>query len=264
MWSALRLTALASLMLLSLFGCTASSEQLNVSNDKSEATITKLQTELADIKSALSAANKRIDDLQTSLSKAQAPIAKDQAAAFKRLLSSRRSVREYSDLPLVKEQVMQLVWAGQGISGDMGARTAPSAGAFYPLTLYVVAGKVTDLATGLYKYSPAEDRLILVNDKDLRSGLAEAAYGQQFIKQAAIDIVIVATYERTAEKYGVKAERFVNMEAGHAAQNILIEATALYLGSSPVGGFDDGKVAITLGLPRNESPLYIIPVGIKR
>jgi len=263
--------ALPSLILLflPLLGCTSgiSTEEYNAlkgRSEKAESSLAQAQAELAKTKTALSNATDKIAGLQASLDEAQAPLVKERAAYLELLLSNRRSIREYADSPLTKDVVMKLLWAGQGITGAMGARTAPSAGAFYPLSLYLVAGKVTDLSSGLYKYLPAENSLTQIKDKDLRSGLAEAAYNQQFIQTASIDIVVAAIYEKTAEKYGTRAERFVHMEAGHAAQNIVLEATALDLGSVTVGGFDDGKVAITLGLPRNENPLYIIPVGRKK
>jgi|GEM_PF-419448 len=257
------------LLFLPLLGCASgvSSEEYNALKgqlEKAEFSLTHAQAELAKTKTAMSDANAKIADLETALAEAQAPLTKEQTACLERLLSNRRSIREYTDSPLTKTEVMQLLWAGQGITGSMGARTAPSAGAFYPLSLYLIAGKVTDLAPGLYKYSPTEDRLIQIKGEDLRSGLAVAAYNQLFIQTAVINIIVTAVYEKTAEKYGTKAERFVHMEAGHAAQNILLEATALNLSSVNIGGFDDSKVAVTLGLPRNENPLYIIPVGRKK
>lgn len=262
------ITSLIFLFLL-LHGCapgvsTEGSNALKGNTEKTESSLSQAQAELAKTKTALSEANVKIAGLQAALVEAQTPLTKEQAANFERLLGNRRSIREYANSPLTKDEVMRILWAGQGISGAMGARTAPSAGPLYPLTLYLIAGNVKDLPSGLYKYIPWEDNLTQIMDRDVRSGLAESAYNQQFIQTAAIDIVVAATYEKTSGKYGVKADRFVHIEAGHAAQNILLEATALNLGSAPIGGFDDGKVAITLGLPRNENPLYIIPIGRKK
>lgn len=232
--------------------------------EKAESSLAQAQSELAQTNTALTEANNEIAGLKAALDEAKAPLIKEQAACFEQVLSKRRSIREYADSPLTKDEVMKLLWAGQGITGAMGARTAPSAGPFYPLRVYLVIGKVKELSPGVYKYKPEGNTLVKVKGGDMRSALAAAALDQRWVKEGAIDIVIAAVYEETAARYGVKAERFVHLEAGHAAQNILLEATALELGAVPVGGFDDAKVAITLGLPRDENPLYIIPIGRRR
>ncbi len=176
----------------------------------------------------------------------------------------RRSVREYVSLPLSLEDISQLLWAAQGITSDWGGRTAPSAGALYPLEVYLVVGDVDGLESGVYKYQPQEHALIRVGDSDVRSELASAALEQSFIAQGAVDIVIAAVYERTTRKYGDRGVRYVHMEAGHAAQNIYLEAVALDLGTVTVGAFSDERVKDVLGMPESEVPLYIMPVGRKR
>lgn len=257
------------LLFLLLLGCApgVSTEEYNALKgriEKAESSLAQANAELAETKTALSKANDEIAGLKAALDEAKAPVLKEQAALFERLLSKRRSVRDYADSPLTKDEVMKLLWAGQGITGAMGARTAPSAGPFYPLRVYLAVGNVKELAPGVYRYDPERNKLTHVKDGDVRSGLAAAAFDQRWVKEGAVDIVIAAVYEETAARYGAKAERFVHLEAGHAAQNILLEATALDLGAVPVGGFDDAKVAITLDLPRNENPLYIMPVGRKK
>ncbi len=257
------------LLLLPLLSCApgVSTEEYNALNaelGKTESSLAQANAKLAETNTALTAANDEITGLRAALDEAKAPFIKEQAACFERVLGKRRSVRDYADSPLTKDEVMKLLWAGQGITGAMGARTAPSAGAFYPLRVYLVVGNVKELSPGVYKYKPEGNTLAKVKDGDVRSALTAAALDQRWVKEGAVDIVIAAVYEETATKYGVKAERFVHLEAGHAAQNILLEATALELGAVPVGGFDDAKVAMTIGLSRNENPLYIIPVGRKR
>jgi SagB-type dehydrogenase family enzyme len=179
-------------------------------------------------------------------------------------LLRRRSVREYADLPLSLEEVSQLLWAAQGITSDWGGRTAPSAGALYPLEVYLVVGNVDNLGAGVYKYQPQEHTLVRVGDSDVRPELASAALGQSFVAEAAVDIVISAVYERTTRKYGDRGVRYVHMEAGHAAQNIYLEAVALDLGTVTVGAFSDEWVMDILGMPESEVPLYIMPVGRKQ
>jgi len=178
-------------------------------------------------------------------------------------LLTRRSVRKYRDLALTLADVSQLLWAAQGISTEWGGRTAPSAGATYPLEIYLVAGNVEALAAGVYKYHPQRHQLLKVGDKDVRGELAGAALNQTCVAEGAIDIVIAAIYERTTRKYGDRGVRYVHMEAGHAAQNIYLQAVALNLGTVVVGAFYDERVRDIIKMPENEVPLYLIPVGRK-
>ena len=176
-------------------------------------------------------------------------------------LAQRRSIRNYSSDPLSLEAVSKLLWAAQGITSDSGGRTAPSAGALYPLEIYLVAGNVQGLSPGVYHYLPAGHELVPVRGEDIREALSQASLGQAPVKNGAIDIVISAVYDRTSAKYGERGIRFAHMEAGHCAQNILLQAAALGLGAVPVGAFDDDRVKQVLGLAADESPLYIIPAG---
>ena len=177
-------------------------------------------------------------------------------------LKERRSVRSYLDEPLELEWVSQMLWAAQGITLESrGFRTAPSAGATFPLELYLVAGKVTGLQPGLYRYVPDGHLLERTGTEDLRSELAEAALGQAQVRNAPAVFIIAADYDRTAGRYGQRAERYVHMEVGHAGQNICLQAITFGLGSVIVGAFYDDQVKSVLGLPANEDPLYIIPVG---
>ncbi len=179
-------------------------------------------------------------------------------------LLHRSSVREYANVPLTIEDISQLLWAAQGITTEWGGRTAPSAGALYPLEVYLVVGNVENLAPGVYKYKPERHELVKVKDGDVRRELTKAALGQTWIKEGAIDIVIAAVYERTTKKYGDRGVRYVHMEAGHAAQNIYLQAVALNLSMVTVGAFYDDHVKDIMGMPEDEVPLYVIPVGRKK
>jgi SagB-type dehydrogenase family enzyme len=171
-------------------------------------------------------------------------------------INRRRSIREFADKALTSEQLGQLTWSAQGTTEPgRGLRAAPSAGATYPLEMYLVTPE------GLFQYRPRDHALLQLGTADLRPELAAAALGQAHVRQAPLDIVITGIYERTAGKYGDRARRYVHMEAGHAAENIHLQAVALGLGSVPVGAFDDDDVAGVLDLPADEAPLYIIPVG---
>jgi SagB-type dehydrogenase family enzyme len=170
-------------------------------------------------------------------------------------LAARRSVRSFSDVALTWEEIGQLLWAAQGITRDWGARTAPSAGALYPLEVYVASGE------GLYHYRPQGHQVAVLSEADLRQELWQAGLKQDAIRQGAAVFVIAAVYARTAAKYGDRAERYVRLEAGHAAQNLLLQAVALDLGGVPIGAFHDDQVQAALGLLEDHEPLYLIPVG---
>ncbi|MEM3421293.1 MAG: SagB/ThcOx family dehydrogenase [Candidatus Hadarchaeum sp.] len=185
----------------------------------------------------------------------------DSDFSIEKALFLRRSVREYTGEPLSLSEVSQLLWAAQGITDPRGFRTAPSAGGLYPLEVYLVAGDVENLEAGIYRYRPQSHELVKIQTGDLREVLCTAALGQAWVKEAAIDIVIVGIYERTTVKYGDRGVQYVHLEAGHAAQNVCLQATALGLGTVTVGGFYDDQVQKVLMAPENEKPLYVMPVG---
>jgi len=185
----------------------------------------------------------------------------DSEISIEQSLLERRSIRSYSGEPLTLEELSQLLWAAQGLTDPGGLRAAPSAGGLYPLELYLVAGDVDDLTAGVYRYQPDGHQLVKTLDGDRRAELAEAALGQDWVKEGAVSIVFTAVYERTTVKYGDRGVRYVHMEAGHAAQNLCLQATALGLGSVTVGAFHDEEVTKLLNLPADEEPLYVIPVG---
>jgi SagB-type dehydrogenase family enzyme len=176
-------------------------------------------------------------------------------------LLQRQSVRDYTDRPLTLAEVSQLLWAAQGITRSGGKRTAPSAGALYPLEVYLVVGEVDGLASGVYKYLPGDHELVRVGEGDRRADLSTAALSQESIEEAPAAIVITAIYERTTIKYGERGIRYVHMEVGSAAQNIYLQAVSLDLGTVFIGAFHDQDVKRVLNLPDDEEPLCIMPVG---
>lgn len=176
-------------------------------------------------------------------------------------VGARRSVREFTGQPAGLEAVGQLLWAAQGVTSSGGGRTTPSAGALYPLEVYLVAGEVSGLDAGVYKYHPRGHSLMLHMAGDLRKRVARSALRQKWIADAAAVVVITAVYERTRQKYGSRTERYVHMEVGHAAQNIYLQAQSLGLGTVMVGAFRDEKLRTVLRLPASEAPLALMPVG---
>jgi len=173
-------------------------------------------------------------------------------------IARRRSIREFTSRVPTDEQLGQLLWAAQGVTDAVhGRRAAPSAGALYPLEVYVAR------PDGVYHYEPQVHRLQQVVSRDEREALGQAALSQAAVLHAPVVLAVVGFVARTGAKYGGRAERYVSLEAGHATQNILLEATALGLAAVPIGAFDDDGVRGALGLPGNATPLYLVPVGFR-
>jgi len=174
-------------------------------------------------------------------------------------IAMRRSIREFAAKALAPEQIGQLCWAGQGITDrSTGYRAAPSAGALYPVELYLVTGE------GVYHYLPREHALETHLADDVRRPLQRASVDQESVGEAPLTVAIAAVVDRSARKYRGRAERYCFIEAGHVAQNILLQATALQLGGVPVGAFDDEQAARALRLPKETRVLYLLPIGHPR
>ena len=159
------------------------------------------------------------------------------------------------------DELSQVLWSAQGITTPTGKRTAPSAGALYPLELHLLATHVKELPAGLYDYEPLEHALLRRGLEDCRSELAAAAHQQECVRTAAAVLVIAAVFERTTGKYGERGVRYAHMEAGHVAQNVYLQAGALDLGTVLVGAFDDREVKRVLQLRQEEEPLGLMPLG---
>ena len=185
----------------------------------------------------------------------------DSGFSLEQSLAGRRTQRAFDGKPVSLKAIAQLLWAAQGTSNREGLRTAPSAGALYPLELHLLAGNVEGLDAGLYRYDAEHHHLTIEQQGDLRSALAEVALNQDWISQSSAVVIVSAVVSRTSAKYGERAARYVHMEVGHASQNLLLQATALGLGSAIVGAFDDEPLAVLLGLPEGEQPLIILPLG---
>jgi len=185
----------------------------------------------------------------------------DSSISIEGALLKRRSVRAFKDKPVTLSEVSQPLWAAEGIADPGGLRTAPSAGALYPLELYVVTGNVNGLPAGIYKYRPKRHELLSIAKGDSRIHLCNAALGQSPIRRAAAVIVLSGVYERTTNKYGERGISYVHMEAGHAAQNVSLQAVSLWLGTVVIGAFRDEEVKRMLKMEDRERPLYIMPVG---
>jgi SagB-type dehydrogenase family enzyme len=180
-------------------------------------------------------------------------------------IARRRSIREYRDKPLAIEELSQILWAAQGITDPANMfRAAPSAGALYPLEVYVVvrSNGVVGLNPGIYKYNPVGHEIVKIRDGDFSYELFNACLSQDWVRNAQVNIVITAIYGRTTWRYGDRGrERYVHMEVGHVGENIYLQCVALGLGTVAVGAFSDDQVWSILGKPKDEAPLYVMPIG---
>jgi SagB-type dehydrogenase family enzyme len=181
------------------------------------------------------------------------------AVSLEEALNARRSVRQFSSQLLTPSQISQLLWAAQGLTNAMGLRTVPSAGARYALEIYIIDDQ------GVFHYHPDDHRLSTYKEGDLRKDVCRAALDQDSILQAPGTMVLTAVFDRIAERYSPeRARRYVFMEVGHAAQNVLLQAQALGLGAVPIGAFEDEALHAVLALPPDHKPLYLIPIGHPR
>ena len=169
-------------------------------------------------------------------------------------LVSRRSVHDFASASLTWGEIGQLLWSAQGITHDDDKRTAPSAGATYPLELYVAT------VDGPFQYRPNGHNVARVTARDVRKDVQRAA-GEQDALNAPAVFVFAAVPARTAARHGDRAMRYLQIEIGHAGQNLLLEAVALGLGAVPVGAFSDADLQRVLGLPADRVVLYLVPVG---
>ena len=180
------------------------------------------------------------------------------SVSLEETLARRHSVRSYKrDQPMEMALIAQLFWAAQGETRHWGGRTAPSAGALYPLEVYAATDRL------LYRYVPSGHGADIAAEEDLRDALWAAGLRQHSLALAPVIFVITSVVQRTAARYGERAERYVHLEAGHAAENLLLQAVALGLGAVVIGAFRNEQIAGALHLADGESPLYLIPVGYR-
>lgn len=183
---------------------------------------------------------------------------------LEQLLAKRRCERKYARRSVTLANATSLLWAAQGVSAADDLRTAPSAGALHPVEIYLVAGAVNELLPGIYRYLPNEGAIENAAEGDRRVALAAAALGQAWVADAPLILIIAADYGHTTSKHGRRGKRYVHMEAGHVAQNVLLMAATLNLRAAVVGAFEDKRVAAAIGLVRDKAPLYLLPVGYPR
>jgi SagB-type dehydrogenase family enzyme len=193
------------------------------------------------------------------------PSAHKGAVSVEEALARRRTVRRFASRSLDLNQVSQLLWGADGVSDPRGLRTAPSAGATYPLDLYLVVGErgVATLTAGVYHYRPLEHVLKLVTPGELRPAVVRASLSQSWMAEAPVMVVITAEYRRCTARYGERGIRYTHMEVGHVGENLFLQAEALGMGAGIVGAFDDRAISQIMKTPAHHEPLLIMPVGYK-
>jgi SagB-type dehydrogenase family enzyme len=174
---------------------------------------------------------------------------------------NRRSQREYQDIAISLVDLGQILWATQGVTSQEGFKTAPSAGALYPLEVYVVVTKAESLEMGIYRYLPANHSLRLERAGAFREQLYDASLRQQLVLNAPVSIIITSVWERITGRYGSRGIIYGYLEAGHAGQNLLLQATALNLAVTGIAAFEDDRIKSILGLAQGEDPLYLFAFG---
>jgi SagB-type dehydrogenase family enzyme len=182
-------------------------------------------------------------------------------------IKERRTIRDFKERSLSLNHLSQLLWAAQGITGlKEGKRAAPSGGALYPLDIYAIIGErgVEGMEMGIYHYLPQPHSILLISKADRREEIASSSLQQTWMAKAPVIFVITAEYRRITGKYGERGIRYALIEAGHAGQNIFLQAEALGLGAGIVGAFYDEDVSKVIGLPAKHEPLLIMPVGYKK
>ena len=187
--------------------------------------------------------------------------------SIEEILNCRRTVRAFNPTPLRLDQLSQLLWATYGVTDPRReVKTAPSAGALYPLDIYLAVGErgVEGLEGGVYHYVPPCHALEAMGSGDRRKEVARASLEQVWMAEAPIMVIITAEYKRTTGKYRERGIRYVHMEVGHAGENLFLQSVALGLGAGIVGAFDDDAVAEALEIPTGHEPLLIVPIGHPR
>ncbi len=187
--------------------------------------------------------------------------APDSGISIEEVIESRRSIRTYGSESISLTELARLLHSAQGITSDYGFRAAPSAGATFPLSIFVIAENVDSLEAGIYAYEPSNESLTAISMGNFLDELSEAALGQTYVRDAPVVIAITAEYSITTSVYGNRGIIYVHMEAGHASQNIYLQCTAMGLGTVAVGAFSNSTVSEILNLAKNETPLYLMPVG---
>ena len=201
------------------------------------------------------------------------PIIKLPPATFKGIpleeaIKKRRSIRNYSNNPLTLEELSQILFSAQGITGEYAGtylRAAPSAGALYPFEIYLIVQNVSQLEKGIYHYNVRKHALEFIKEGDFKDELFKAGLFQEMFLQAPVTLVYTAIFKRTTHKYGERGYRYIYIEAGHIAQNVSLQCVSIGLVSCVVGAFFDDMINKLIGIDgKEEAVIYLHTIGKPR
>ncbi len=184
--------------------------------------------------------------------------------SFFEILNKRRSKRGYNRYSISLKEVSLLCYAAQGVTGIAGSyllRTAPSAGALYPIETYIAVNFSKDLTPGIYHLEIKDFSLALLKEGYMGKILADLSLGQAFLASASLVFIWSAVLRRTISKYGSRGLRYIFMDVAHICQNVLLASEALGFKACPVGAFLDEEINKFLGLDEEESVIYLATVG---
>jgi SagB-type dehydrogenase family enzyme len=206
--------------------------------------------------------------LEKEVSEMKITLPKDfsEGKSLERAISERRSVRDYGTESVTLQELSSLLFYGDGLTcATPGFRAAPSAGALYPIEIYVVVNRGEGIEKGIYHYQPKDHSLVLIKEGDFSAKIANACLGQHFLAEASCVFIMSSVWHRMMRKYGERGIRYIYLEAGHIAQNITLEAVSLELSTCAVGAFYDDEVNQLIGLDgKTESVIYILSCGRER
>lgn len=193
-----------------------------------------------------------------------------QKSALVRIIESRRSCRLYAREKMTRAELGTLLGGACGITGSnqLGPgiesllRAAPSAGALYPLELYLATQEIEGMEQGLHRYNLLDHSLEKLPINSGMNEIAACLLDPKAVENANALILIVARFERTIKKYGPRGYRYILLEAGHIAQNLCLLATSQGLGSLCIGGFVDSKLNNALGFDcAKQGVVYCVAAG---
>jgi SagB-type dehydrogenase family enzyme len=181
-------------------------------------------------------------------------------------LTARRTHRSFKPQGISLQQFSQILWGGYGVTAKnfgLYLKTAPSAGALYPLDIYAVVGEdgVESLTPGVYHFRPENHSVKLIKEGDLRAEVARKSLQQMWMAEAPLMFIITGEYGRSTGKYGRRGVTYTHIEAGHVGQNIFLQAEAIGLKAGIVGAFNNKQLIKAMGLPAKHNPLLLMPVG---
>lgn len=191
------------------------------------------------------------------------------------LISGRESRRQYAEEPISILELSFLLWSTQGVRRFAGHknpvtfRNVPSAGSRHCFETYLFVNQVETLEKGIYHYLPGKHELEIWEARnDYEEELTQALCGQTFASKAPVLFTWSAIPYRMEWRYGLKAAKYLLVDAGHVCENLYLSCEALGLGTCAIGAYDQDHFDELLGFKPGPSAekdyqcvVYAAPVG---